>query len=272
MSINKQGINKSRDEILDLIFPKGCIHVELEKILGAKRHNMPSSLFKYCSFDREGYSLSNLKNDVVWMSFPEEFNDPYDCAFTLFQSEINNEVVKEKIDALFAKTNQILENGLQDRIKKGVLISCFSEIKDSMLMWSHYAGRHKGFCTEYAIAEEPTYKKFLSPVIYATNILSASEYLDPVFTFFPYFAIHVALTKSVEWAYEKEWRFIMASSLLKPERAFPFPKAKAIYLGTKIDDENEKELIEICKYKEIKVYKAQLNNLAFALEFKECDF
>ena len=28
-------------------------------------------------------------------------------------------------------------------------ITCLSEVKDDLLMWSHYGGKYKGFCLEF---------------------------------------------------------------------------------------------------------------------------
>jgi hypothetical protein len=40
-----------------------------------------TSLYKYRAFNE--YSLSNLKNDTIWLAKPESFNDPFDCSFAI---------------------------------------------------------------------------------------------------------------------------------------------------------------------------------------------
>ena len=41
-----------------------------------------------------------------------------------------------------------------------VKIICFSEVYDSMLMWSHYADNHKGFLLAYDINDLKNSKRF----------------------------------------------------------------------------------------------------------------
>jgi hypothetical protein len=37
-------------------------------------------------------------------------------------------------------------------------VSCFSESWNSILMWSHYADRHKGICLGFDVPEERTHR------------------------------------------------------------------------------------------------------------------
>ena len=39
----------------------------------------------------------------------------------------------------------MIDNVLKE-MRKTVLASCFGSTYDSLLMWSHYASKHKGFC------------------------------------------------------------------------------------------------------------------------------
>ena len=66
----------------------------------------------------------------------------------------------------------ILQNGLNDcmsTIKDAVRVVCLSEVYDSMLMWSHYAQNHTGFCIEYDFKESDMLYKHLYPVIYTKD-------------------------------------------------------------------------------------------------------
>nr|WP_279162618.1 DUF2971 domain-containing protein [Plesiomonas shigelloides] len=77
-------------------------------------------LYKYYSFNQN--SISSLLNEFCWYSDPRTFNDPFD-------------------------TNIIDTNFLQEA--KQAKILCLSSYNDSLLMWSHYANSHKGFCVEF---------------------------------------------------------------------------------------------------------------------------
>lgn len=53
-----------------------------------KLNNLPKSIFKYRSISE--HSLDNLKNDTVWISSVDKFDDPYDCFFALFANGFNS--------------------------------------------------------------------------------------------------------------------------------------------------------------------------------------
>ncbi len=106
---------------------------------------------------------------------------------------------------------------------------CMTETKDNMLMWSHYAANHEGFCVEYdlkRLRQQPyNIVEHIFPVVYTSNrqafrnidnliqsheilkddIKENAEYdgeeiLDNILPLF--------LTKSNVWQYEKEWRIV----------------------------------------------------------------
>ena len=61
-------------------------------------------LYKYRSFDKKGYSLSNLKACSIYCSRPGDFNDPFDCKLGYDYQSITNDkfgTEMDRIDALF---------------------------------------------------------------------------------------------------------------------------------------------------------------------------
>ena len=63
---------------------------------------------------------------------------------------------------------------------KSIHVACFSETKESILMWSHYADNHKGFCVEYDFKElgiSNPFARFIFPVIYTDTIFDMKDYL-----------------------------------------------------------------------------------------------
>lgn len=71
----------------------------------------------------------------------------------------------------------------------------------------------------------------------------------------------VALIKSKEWAYEKEWRlFYQLSKGYDPEQHSCIKyKPSAIYLGRNISDINQKILVDIAKEKDLPVYRMYID-------------
>ncbi|MGY5732340.1 DUF2971 domain-containing protein [Vibrio chemaguriensis] len=66
---------------------------------------------------------------------------------------------------------------LSENMKQAFKVCCFSEDPKSILMWSHYADYHKGFCIAYDFGElgnEDLRTRMLYPVIYSNSMFDAS--------------------------------------------------------------------------------------------------
>ena len=156
---------------------------------------LPSKLYKYQSYNVQ--TLDNLKNRRLWFSKPSRFNDPFDCAIyfeaspltakdwkALFQMD-KREISKndvEKFDVKYITKGRInkkfkddalegMKKAFQDRVdimRNDRGVACFSEVVDNMLMWSHYADGHRGFCLEYDTNHEPFANAF--PVTYSYGV------------------------------------------------------------------------------------------------------
>jgi len=81
-------------------------------------------------------------------------------------------------------------------------VTCFSERQKSFLMWSHYANGHRGMCIGLNTEKIPVppEKGYCSKITYRRERVPIG----------PRNAAKIALSKSVEWRYEKEWRILMA--------------------------------------------------------------
>ena len=144
---------------------------------------------------------------------------------------------------------------------KNFRISCFAESQYSILMWSHYANQHKGFCIEYEI---PPYSKSnellfhsIHPVIYSDLRISVLEsylkYLKlPQITDEILWDIYKygLLMKSIDWKYQNEWRLILLDNMM-PNNNCLFFKIKKVYLGNKMSGEDRWKIIKICNSKGI---------------------
>lgn len=141
-------------------------------------------------------------------------------------------------------------------------ISCFTTTPYSMLMWSHYANGHKGFCIEYdlaAIPDSPLFSK-LFPVIYCDERISLIEQCiefntqkvltnESLWKVFKY----GLLMKSVDWKYQNEWRYISYDSKYANIGDYNckfFPVSK-VFLGNKMNQDNQQKIVNICRTKGI---------------------
>lgn len=190
------------------------------------------------------------------------------------------------------------------KLKELAYMTCMTEDKDNMLMWSHYADGHQGICVEYDLKRlnEDPYGiiDHLFPVIYRDNrvirrdidslfnsyndlikaicghyVHDGDEELDDLLPLF--------LTKSTVWQYENEWRIIYTRKNMYDidddvlySCNLHFPCVKNVYLGYRIHPEIKKNIIEICdrlsqKGQQVKVYQAKLKNESYDIVFDEIE-
>lgn len=189
---------------------------------------IPTTLYKYEAFSAQ--SIENLKNQVIYFGSPSRFNDPYDCAlfpsinkpsdvevekiraYYLSKSDLTDIVrvqfVNASVDALRIMLLRIGQDVVDREVQRFISqrgVSCFSEKADNILMWSHYAGHHKGFCLEFKTSSEPFEK--IRKVKYSERMpafdlvpMLCEQNFDQVLDLF--------CTKSLDWKYEREWRAI----------------------------------------------------------------
>ena len=85
----------------------------------------------------------------------------------------------------------------------------------------------------------------------------------------------IALYKSIEWQFEEEWRMICNKKdnqgLWDTDSDCFHKKPKAVYLGRRISEVNEKLMISLAEEKGIPVYKMRLenDNPKYELKFEE---
>ena len=110
-------------------------------------------------------------------------------------------------------------------------VACFSEIGDSIIMWSYYANSHQGVCLKYEPQLLDTsnieYEAILKSIrkVWYSNI----RFEDKEGKFSPFL-------KSEEWSHEREWRMFRN---INETNKIQFPCLTAVYLGTNFDFENK---------------------------------
>lgn len=155
---------------------------------------------------------------------------------------------------------QIIEETNHD-----IKICSFSEINDSLLLWSHYADEHKGICVEYDLMREsPEVNAFLQPLIYSDKIhkIETFEELTSLQK------IGYTLIKAKDWEYEKEWRItVLKDNNILPDK-LAVSKPKAVYLGTRFDQNDEnliREFLDLLNERSIPYFKMTKHNTEYKL-------
>lgn len=209
------------------------------------------NLYKYRRGTKE--DLENLINDKFVLSIPRNFNDPFE--FISISMELKgiyeDKYVNENIPKLTKKIEDVFKVG------------CFADNYNEILMWSHYADSHKGFCIRYDINELFDKIGVLIPVEYNDKIIEES--LSDV-------SCRAMFRKSTKWNYEGEWRMVESIESNEPYVLIDVPKPKAIFLGCNIDENEDPnikvKLIEIAKKKNIEVYQSRISLYNYKLEFE----
>jgi hypothetical protein len=187
----------------------------------------PEHLYKYESFSLQ--ALENLKNQTIYFGSPSRFNDRYDCAVFPSVKEPNEADLsalrehflgREKLGAemrlkfetldpaglklmLLRQGQNVLDKAVQAFLRKAG-VACFSERKDSLLMWGHYGGLFKGFSLEFRTDSDPLSKA--RKVVYAQELPQVD--LLPLLCETPESDVvdNLFCTKALDWCYEREWR------------------------------------------------------------------
>ena len=254
---------------------------------------LPPYLYKYESFSTQ--SLQNLKKQVIYFGSPLNFNDPYDCALSPNIKNITeDDLEKFKV---YLRSNPEQSNGLQNQygkvssISKEMLlrigrklvddkiedflkkhgVSCFSERKDSLLMWSHYGNHCKGFCLEFSTFEDAVFKK-LRKVCYSSKMpeidivaMLCDEDYDTIID-------NLYCTKAIDWAYEQEWRAIHAE--VGTEHGYPPSALTGVYFGPDMEYAASEiiALILAGQNEHVKLWKGSRSKVSFCVEFQQITY
>lgn len=246
--------------------------------------NFPEKLYRYRTFK---HGESEISNGDVHMTKSGKFNDPFDCRININEEDYM-EHQRKFLSGKFKKEDKCVfdmvwklrlekEKREQFKVEKReieemIRVSCFSEINNSILMWSHYADCHKGFCIEYDISKmrNNKAKQCILPVVYSDNWYDITQ--DLLCPNKNQIWIKSCLYKYKAWEYEKEWRIIYPEehNWLEDEYNFNFSEAiTAIYLGVNIEQKNLESIKEWTKDKNIKIYQMKTNEGKYELYSKE---
>lgn len=222
MIYQKNGLNL-RERILEFI----SYGEEMDKKF--KSCYVPRYLYKYKKLNE--YTIDELENSYEFSANPLTFNDIFDSRNNIDNTDIEILKNKQMTENILKLDNEIITgiDLIKDEFVRKCAIKtiggfeymtginriiCFSENNYSNLMWSHYAEKHTGICLEYKFEKNTDdLCKYMFPVKYTqkpinTAKLKICDYkkydnqveLDNILS---------VITKSDDWSYEKEWRFIL---------------------------------------------------------------
>ena len=221
---------------------------------------------------------------MLWLSHPSRFNDPFDCAEAMVHdrpSDVKSDMFYDAILNLdevqmmgFARDLVAAEDSAENRdlvspsdvyFRKQLDavngVACFSELPKQLLMWSHYADSHKGFCLEFSTEYSP-FSDQLFQVGYDTRmpkvVPSEREFGDVVEI------RKFLLIKAREWRYEKEWRVV--SNLSNATLDYPPDALKRIFIGAKAKTRTVNALRRSVAGRSVSIVRLKLSNNKFVLE------
>lgn len=268
----------------------------------AEAQDYPTVVYKYRDWENPSHKTI-LTENTLFMASPNAFNDPFDCRIPMNLSLLDTpEKKKSYIDFLLINHfNWLTKNGVDleremtrmdydfthrldklqednekvlfDFLDKYIGVLPLSGRWDSVLMWSHYANNHKGFCVGFK--EEPLRNSTLfsggGPVYYDPNDkfpeispkYSGDETLKRMYT-----QTH---TKAHDWTYEQEYRLIKFYHPNVPDdigrrSIYPDSCLAEIIIGLHMVDENRDQLIEIGKKRNVPVYQIRKIPFHFKVE------
>jgi hypothetical protein len=235
-------------------------------------------LYHYEMFDPK-HLADSLANNRIHVSNIENVNDPWDCR-PWFDRDVSESgrrrewaeffsplaeywseeerIVMARMTPPWTDNEAFLAKSIDDLLKNvaGNTIQrwrmyCLTPDADSILMWSHYSGKHTGICLEFSTdgnffggAREVTYRdNFLA---LTPALLGDGKTLTNV----------VLLTKSQAWNYEHEYRLLCRPCDIDPEfslqcdndfLSLPPGVLTAVIVGAKCSDANRDAIQTLIK-------------------------
>lgn len=249
--------------------------------------------YKYRNIDKDNLEFCRriFTHNEIYLASRDQFNDPFDCkcdySFSatdkeikkyvrrivknqkphLSRSEINREVnvlsqVIKKKDAVFLEESKI---GTEEIISN-IGIFSLSTVPDDILMWSHYADSHKGFCV--VLKDDPN-DYFIAR---ALQVKYTQDYpiVNPLVDSNEVRMNKLLLTKSNHWAYENEWRII--DHINGPGvQVFPDHLFEGVILGCKMSEEHQSLLKGWCQQRKrpVNVYQAEQSPKTYSIDIHQ---
>ena len=251
---------------------------------------MPPQLFRFFPFDTR-VQKRRVRNVLLrrhlWSSRAGAINDPFECRpYMDFNATLEQKVVwlarqlvasgtcrqdiaeseaRRKLqENRIAPDTEAMTSRILEKCKK-IGVICFSATREPLLLWSHYAAGHRGLCVGFRQQEAGGLLSYAKEVKYQNEYPTVRAYLDDDPARFD----KVVLTKSMCWAYEREWRVV------SPEAAdcsviFEDRNLVSVTLGACMDPCSEELIVRWARreFPHVVVSRAKLEEKTFGLAFE----
>jgi len=229
-----------------------------------------------------------LEKGKYYFAPAHSFNDPLDCAvepiyelppvekIIEYQAKVlqndngisfqealqKSQIIREMPRAELEKLLLRLQSTIQKMLRDGYGVLSLSAKNDSILMWSHYADYHKGFCIQFK-------RSPVNPLGATQPVQYVKEY--PCFNYFDDLPGNIVkkifLTKACDWSYEEEWRGIQKANT---EVRYTEDMITGIIFGLRMSDDHKREIYKIFNgNKHIKFYQAGLMPRKFEIAINQ---
>ena len=267
---------------------------EQAKILADKMESGITMLYKYCSV---AAAEKILCNSAVLLKSAADFNDP--CEMHCRINWPDDDELRRRIDRQFpalpeSERAKVFEDALCHKRESGNMlptetrklllqhagVSCFSETRESILMWSHYADEHKGVCIGFSVADllQSLMCNPVGPCIEGVSLSSVPcvvQYNDvlPVWEAgYGETVGDVVATKARCWAYEREWRIFALHAAGKQQKLLPGTFKQIIFGAKSAENDKAGEINALAKrYPAVEFLKAKISREEYKVEFSDCE-
>jgi len=144
---------------------------------------------------------------------------------------------------------------MSQQFRAGFSVLSLSATANNKLLWAHYSDSHKGFAIEYdfsSLMYSDLLRRLCFPVFYTKKLRDATRYIaKPGKPFNILFGQYMCLVKQDVWAYEKEWRIVLAIGPGHANFEMRMPKPTAVLLGSQVSSSDEEKMRHLCKHRSI---------------------
>jgi hypothetical protein len=207
---------------------------------------LPLKLYRYRSLIRSDEALSQeidaVKNSYLFCSTFDRMNDPMEGYFRPTSAFKGHTDYKKTLKRIVG-------------VKTSIGVACFSETRDDLLMWTHYAGNHSGVCVAYStrklidgLSEHVSLVRLgygdAPPLVSSNEALNAERAARKILS-----------QKKLNWAYEREWR------VLGPVGQVPIAAQAVtdIYFGSRVSLAHRQKFLTKLQRTDIKAYAMQVD-------------
>lgn len=277
---------------------------------------MPEEVFKYC----DSHGVDILRNLELKITPPDQFNDPFEFTPRVTcssprqhikrllnnKAEMRDMFLEQKREGSFTgsyrdfkrrlhtsrgiflsnliekmpKMNAEFQAGFSDSVSRDMGVLCLSSRPYSIVMWGHYADKHRGIVIGFDRSWEVFHeKRGFKPVDYVDerpiwDTFRSRRELDSI--------DRVIFTKNKEWEYEAELRqlFLLEGLTKRPlkDRTIGYFKPvppeviRSVRLGVRCPPERASEISSILRapqFAHVETSKSSLHATKYFLEYRE---